>query len=135
MQISTQTTFPARVLTRQKNWNRREVKLVFSEATWVQRVKVKAVISKSLESREISRNTDLSRSLSLEKIEFSFLFLFSIFKTFRKNIFLFSIYEIFNHKSRSLLDFQDFEEKFLFLFSIYEKLKHKSSSILNLWDF
>ena len=31
-------------------------------------------INKSLESREISRNTDLARSLSLEKIEFSFSF-------------------------------------------------------------
>ena len=33
-----------------------------------------ADINKSLESREISRNTDLARSLSLEKIEFSFSF-------------------------------------------------------------
>ena len=54
-------------------------------------------INKSLESREISRNTDLSRSLSLEKIEFSFLFLFSIMKIFREN-------------SLSLLDLWDFEK-------------------------
>ena len=56
-----------------------------------------AGINKSLESREISRNTDLSRSLSLEKIEFSFLFLFSIMKIFREN-------------SLSLLDLWDFEK-------------------------
>ena len=56
-----------------------------------------AVISKSLESREIVRNTDLSRSLSYEKIELSFLFLFSIIKNFREN-------------SISLLDLWDFEK-------------------------
>ena len=61
-------------------------------------------MDKSLESREISRNTDLARSLSLEKIEFSFSFSSRFSRFWRKILFLFSIYENLKHKSRSLLD-------------------------------
>ena len=44
-----------------------------------------ADMDKSLESREISRNTDLARSLSLEKIEFSFSFSSPFSRFWRKN--------------------------------------------------
>ena len=96
-------------------------------------------------SRKISRRNDSLFSLSLEKIKFSFLFLFSIFKILRKkfnfssrfvrflNPFSFSSwFSRFSRKiSLSLLDWWDFEtqisfssrfsrcwEKILFVFSI-----------------
>ena len=101
-------------------------------------------------SRKISRRYDSIISLSLEKIEFSVLFLVSIFKMLRKkfsfssrfmrffkpfsfsswfsrffknNLCLFSIYEILKQDSLSLLEFSRFWEKNLFLFSMYEIFK------------
>ena len=43
-----------------------------------------------------------------------FLFLFLIFKTFIKVLFLFSIYEILKHKSRSLYECNTWEDFFFF---------------------
>ena len=72
-------------------------------------------------SQKILRRNDLIISLSLEKMEFSVLFLVSIFKMLRKKIlFLFSIYEIF--------------QTILFLFSIFKIFKKNSLSFLNFWD-
>ena len=104
-------------------------------------------------SRKISRRNDSIFSRSLEKIGFSFLFLFLIFKIFR-NLFYFSsrFMRFFNpfsfsfqfsrflrKNSRSLLDcwdsetqisfssrFSRFWEKFLLLFSISEIPKNKT---------
>ena len=103
-------------------------------------------------SRKISRRNDSIFSRSLEKIEFSFLFLFSIFKIVRKKFYfssrfmrllnLFSFSSLFSRflrkKSLSLLDWWDSEtqisfssrfsrfwEKFLLLFSISEIFKNK----------
>ena len=101
-------------------------------------------------SRKISRRNDSIISLSLEKIEFSVLFLVSIFKMLRKKfsfssrfmrffkpfsfssrfsrfvrkiLFLFSIYEILKQDSLSLLEFSRFLEKNLFLFSFDDIFK------------
>ena len=113
-------------------------------------------------SRKISRRNDSLFSLSLEKIKFSFLFLFSIFKIFRKkcnfssrfvrflNPFSFSSWfsRFLRTISLSLLDWWDSEtqisfssrfsrcwEKILFLFSIYEIFENNFLSLLNLQDF
>ena len=113
-------------------------------------------------SRKISRRNDSLFSRSLEKTDFSFLFLFSIFKIFRKKFYFssrfvrflkpFSFYSWFSRflrkNSLSLLDWWDFEtqisfssrfsrfwEKFLFLFSIYEIFENNSLSLLNFQDF
>ena len=103
-------------------------------------------------SRKISRRNDSIFSRSLEKIGFSFLFLFSIFKIFRKNFyfssrfmrffnpfsFSFQFSRCLRKNSLSLLDWWDSEtqisfssrfsrfwEKFLLLFSISEIFKNK----------
>ena len=103
-------------------------------------------------SRKISRRNDSIFSRSLEKIAFSFLFLFSIFKIFRKNFyfssrfmrffnpfsFSFQFSRCLRKNSLSLLDWWDSEtqisfssrfsrfwEKFLLLFSISEIFKNK----------
>ena len=101
-------------------------------------------------SRKISRRNYSFFSRSLGKTEFSFLFLFSISKIFRKIIlfvfliceifkailFLFLIFKIFKKKSLSPPDWWDSETQFfffffilrktLFLFSIYEILENNS---------
>ena len=113
-------------------------------------------------SRKISRRNDSLFSRSLEKTDFSFLFLFSIFKIFRKKFYFssrfvrflkpFSFYSWFSRFLRknpfSLLDWWDFAtqisfsswfsrfwEKNLFLFSIYEIFDNNSLSLLNFQDF
>ena len=57
-------------------------------------------------------------SLKLEKWFFISLFPLDFQELKKKILFLFSIYEILLSYSRSLLDFQDFEEKFLLSLSI-----------------
>ena len=81
-------------------------------------------------SRKISRRNDSIISLSLEKMEFSVLFLVSIFKMLRKK-FSFSsrfmrFFEQFSFSSR----FSRFLRKILFCFSIYEIPKQDSLSLL-----
>ena len=105
-------------------------------------------------SRNISRRNDSIFPRSLEKIEFSLLFLFSIFKIFRKKFYFSSrfmrLLNPFSFSSRfsrflrknslSLLDWWDSEtqisfssqfsrfwEDFPFLFSIYEIFKKQFS--------
>ena len=113
-------------------------------------------------SRKISRRNDSLFSRSLEKTDFSFLFLFSIFKIFRKKFYFssrfvrflkqFSFYSWFSRflrkNSLSLPDWWDSEtkisfssrfsrfwEKNLFLFSIYEIFDNNSLSLLKFQDF
>ena len=113
-------------------------------------------------SRKISRRNDSLFSRSLEKIKFSFLFLFSIFKIFRKKFYFSSRFVRFLNPfsfsswfsrflrkiSLSLLDWWDSEtqisfssrfsrylEKILFLFSIYEIFENNSLSLLNFQGF
>ena len=113
-------------------------------------------------SRKISRRNDSLFSRSLEKIKFSFLFLFSIFKIFRKKFYFSSRFVRFLNPfsfsswfsrflrkiSLSLLDWWDSEtqisfssrfsrylEKNLFLFSIYEIFENNSLSLLNFQGF
>ena len=100
--------------------------------------------------------------ISLEKIKWSFLFLFSILKIFRKKFYFSSRFVRFLNPfsfsswfsrflrkiSLSLLDWWDSEtqisfssrfsrylEKILFLFSIYEIFENNSLSLLNFQDF
>ena len=114
------------------------------------------------QSRKISRRNYSLFSRSLKKNEFSFLFLFSIFKIFRKkfhfpsrfvrflNPFSFSSWfsRFWRKISLSLLDWWDSEtqisfssrfsrylEKILFLFSIYEIFENNSLSLLNFQGF
>ena len=81
-------------------------------------------------SRKISRRNYSIISLSLEIIEFSVLFLVSIFKMLRKKISFSSrfmrFFKPFSFSSR----FSRFLRKMLFLFSIYEILKQDSISLL-----
>ena len=113
-------------------------------------------------SQKISRTNDSLFSRSLEKNEFSFLFLFSIFKIFRKKFYFSSRFVRFLNPfsfsswfsrflrkiSLSLLDWWDSEtqisfssrfsrylEKILFLFSIYEIFENNSLSLLNFQGF
>ena len=113
-------------------------------------------------SRKISRRNDSLFSRSLEKIKFSFLFLFSIFKIFRKKFYFssrfvrflkpFSFYSwfsrFFRKKSLSLLDWWDSEtqisfssrfsrflKKILFLFSIFNIFEKNTLSLLGFQDF
>ena len=72
-------------------------------------------------SRKISRRNDSIFSRSLEKIGFSFLFLFSIFKIFRKN---------FYFSSR----FMRFFNPFSFSFQFSRCLRKNSLSLLDWWD-
>ena len=113
-------------------------------------------------SRKISRRNYSLFSRSLEKTGFSFLFLFSIFKIFRKKFYFSSRFVRFLNPfsfsswfsrflrkiSLSLLDWWDSEtqisfssrfsrylEKILFLFSIYEIFENNSLSLLNFQGF
>ena len=97
----------------------------------------------------ISRKNDSLISLSLEKREFSVLFLVSIFKMLRKKIlFLVSIYEIFQTIFFLFLIFKIFWEKFsylsrfmrfwskiLFLFLNFQDFEGKISSSTRLMRF
>ena len=73
------------------------------------------------QSRKIWRRNDSIFSRSLEKIGFSFLFLFSIFKIFRKN---------FYFSSR----FMRFFNPFSFSFQFSRCLRKNSLSLLHWWD-
>ena len=93
-----------------------------------------SVYDKSLDlERSVSRN-DSSFSLSVWRTEFSFLFLFSIFKNLKTKFSFSSRISRFLRKiSLSLLDFWDFEEKNPFLFSIFKIWIEKFLFLLSMY--